>query len=125
MPFRWALNPYVGCAHSCHYCYARAFYARAGHGNGDEDFETRILVKRNVAQVLRRELARPAWRGEQVALGSATDCYQPAEGRFRLTRQVLEVLRDHANPVGMVTKSPMVIRDADVLAELARVAKVR
>jgi DNA repair photolyase len=82
----------------CHYCYARAYYVRADHGNADEDFETRILVKANFADLLRTELARPSWRGEQVALGTSTDAYQPAEGRFRLTRRVLEVLRDAANP---------------------------
>jgi hypothetical protein len=71
MPFRWSLNPYVGCVHSCHYCYARAYYARAGHGNADEDFESRILVKTNIAAVLARELARPSWGGEQVTLGTA------------------------------------------------------
>jgi DNA repair photolyase len=125
MPFKWSLNPYVGCVHSCQYCYARAYYARADHGNAGEDFETRILVKANFADVLRRELGRPNWSGEQVALGTATDAYQPAEGRFRITRRVLEALRDVANPLGMVTKSPMVIRDLDVLADLARVAEVR
>ena len=125
MPFKWSLNPYQGCAHACHYCYARAYYAVAEHGNGDADFETKILVKANFPDVLRRELARPSWRGEQVALGTATDPYQPAEGRFRLTRRVLEALLEHANPLGMVTKSPMVLRDLDLLTELARVAEVR
>lgn len=124
MPFKWSLNPYRGCAHACHYCYARATHAFYDL-NADEDFETKILVKVNFAEVLRRELGRPSWRGEQVALGTATDCYQPAEGRFRITRRALEALRDHDNPVGMVTKSPMVLRDLDVLADLARVAKVR
>jgi DNA repair photolyase len=125
MPFKWSLNPFVGCTHSCHYCYARAFYALGDHGNADEDFETRILVKVNVADVLRRELARPTWAGEQVALGSSTDCYQPVEGRYRLTRRLLEVLRDARNPMSMVTKSPLVIRDVDILSDLARFAKVR
>jgi DNA repair photolyase len=125
MPFKWSLNPYIGCSHGCRYCYARAYYVRADHGSPGEDFETKILVKSNFADVLRRELSRPSWRGEQVALGTATDAYQPAEGRFRLTRRVLETLRDAANPMGLVTKSPMVLRDLDVLAELARVAKVR
>ena len=125
MPFKWSLNPYVGCVHACVYCYARSYYAVAEHGSAGQDFQTRILVKTNFAEVLRRELARPSWRGEQVAIGTATDAYQPAEGRFRLTRRVLEALRDHRNPLGMVTKSPMVYRDIDVLADLARVAKVR
>jgi DNA repair photolyase len=124
MPFKWSLNPYIGCAHSCHYCYARAFYVRADRGNGDEDFETRILVKSNLASVLRRELTRRSWSGESIALGTSTDCYQPAEGRFRLTRAALEVLCQLHNPIGMVTKSPMVLRDVDLLAELARHAEV-
>ena len=91
MPFKWSLNTYRGCAHACHYCYARASHAYYGL-NAGEDFETKIFVKVNVADVLRRELARPSWLGEQVALGTITDCYQPAEGRFRVTRGVLEAL---------------------------------
>src|SRR5260221_4315720 len=83
MPFKWSLNPYVGCAHACHYCYARAYYVRAEHGDGGRDFETRILGKTNFAEVLARELRRPSWAGEQIALGTSTDAYQPAEGRFQ------------------------------------------
>jgi DNA repair photolyase len=125
MPFQWSLNPYVGCVHACQYCYARAFYERAEHGNGRQDFETRILVKRNISELLRQELRRASWRGDLVALGTATDPYQPAEGRFRLTRRVLETFRDAVNPISIVTKSPLVYRDIDVLAQLARSASVR
>jgi DNA repair photolyase len=125
MPFAWSLNPYAGCVHACVYCYARSHYALAGHGEPTREFETRILVKTNFAEVLRRELGRPRWSFETVALGTVTDCYQPAEGRFRITRAALEALRDVANPLGMVTKSPLVLRDLDVLADLARQAKVR
>jgi DNA repair photolyase len=125
MPFRWSLNPYAGCAHACVYCYARSHYSLAGHGEPGRQFETRILVKTNVAEMLRRELGRPSWSFEMVSLGTATDCYQPVEGRYRLTRACLEALRDVANPLGMVTKSPLVLRDIDILASLARVAKVR
>jgi DNA repair photolyase len=125
MPFRWSLNPYGGCTHACHYCYARAYYARADHGDADRDFETRILVKVNIAEVLARELARPRWSGEQVALGTATDCYQPIEGRYRLTRALLETLLAHRNPLGIVTKGPLILRDLDLLAALAQVARVR
>ncbi|MFN8634253.1 MAG: radical SAM protein [Chloroflexota bacterium] len=125
MPFGWSLNPYVGCSHSCHYCYARAYYQIADHGSAGRDFETRILVKANLPDVLRQELARRSWKRETVAIGTSTDAYQPAEGRFRLTRQALEAFRDFRTPVGLVTKSPLVIRDADVLADLARVVKVR
>jgi DNA repair photolyase len=125
MPFKWSLNPYSGCVHACVYCYARSHYALAGHGEPGREFETRILVKTNFAEVLRRELGRPRWTFETVALGTVTDCYQPAEGRYRLTRAALEALLDVANPLGMVTKSPLVLRDLDILAPLARVAKVR
>lgn len=125
MPFSWSLNPYVGCSHSCHYCYARAYYAIAEHGDAGRDFETRILVKANLPDVLRRELGRRSWKGETVAIGTSTDVYQPAEGRFKLTRRALETFRDYRNPIGMVTKSPLILRDADVLADLAKVAKVR
>jgi DNA repair photolyase len=125
MPFKWSLNPYAGCVHACVYCYARDHYARAGHGEPGREFETRILVKVNFADVLRRELGRPRWPFETVALGTVTDCYQPAEGRYRITRAALEALRDVANPVGMVTKSPLVLRDLDILADLAKVARVR
>lgn len=124
MPFKWSLNPYRGCSHGCHYCYARASHTYYGL-NADEDFETRIMVKTNFPEVLRRELHRPSWKGESVALGTATDCYQPAEGRFRITRRTLETLRDARNPMTMVTKSPMVVRDLDVLGELARYVDVQ
>ena len=124
MPFNWSLNPYRGCVHRCHYCYARASHTYYGM-DADGDFDTKILVKVNFAEVLQRELSRPSWRCEQVALGTVTDAYQPAEGRFRLTRRVLEALRQRGNPMSLVTKSPMVLRDRDLLAELAQVAKVR
>jgi DNA repair photolyase len=125
MPFKWSLNPYTGCSHACGYCYARAYYSTAGHGSAGGDFETRIMAKVNLPDVLRRELGRRSWRGETVAIGTSTDAYQPAEGRFRITRRALEALRDYRNPLGMVTKSPMIIRDLDVLAELTKVTSVR
>ena len=124
MPFRWSLNPYRGCAHGCHYCYARATHTYYGM-NAGEDFASKIVVKTNVAEVLRRELARPSWTRERVALGTATDAYQPCEGRFRLTRRVLEALHDHGTPVSIVTKSTLVLRDLDLLAELARATDTR
>lgn len=117
MPFEWTLNPYRGCTHDCHYCYARRYHTQFELGAGD-DFASIIFVKTNVVDVLRRELARPSWTGAYVALGTATDCYQPIEGHYRLTRGVLEALRDFTNPVGVITKGPMVVRDADVLADL-------
>jgi DNA repair photolyase len=82
MPFRWSLNPYAGCRHSCVYCFARQFYVKADHGDRS-DFAARILVKENFPDVLRQELSKPTWRGESPVLGTATDPYQPAEGRFR------------------------------------------
>lgn len=123
MPFAWSLNPYRGCVHACHYCYARASHAFLGM-NADADFETKIVVKTNFADVLRRELARPSWSGEGVALGTVTDPYQPCEGRYRLTRRVLEALRDFRNPVSITTKSTLVLRDLDLLADLQRLAGV-
>jgi DNA repair photolyase len=119
MPFRWSLNPYRGCIHACHYCYARASHAYLGM-NADEDFETRIVVKTNIPDVLRKELGKPSWIRERVSIGTATDPYQPCEGRFRLTRLCLEALRDHETPASVVTKSTLVLRDLDVLTELAR-----
>jgi DNA repair photolyase len=118
MPFRWSLNPYRGCVHGCHYCYARTTHAYLGMNAGDE-FTTRIVVKTNMPEVLRRELRRPTWQGERVAIGTATDAYQPCEGRYRLTRDCLEALREYDTPVSVVTKSTLVLRDRDVLAALA------
>jgi DNA repair photolyase len=118
MPFRWSLNPYRGCTHSCHYCYARATHPYLGF-NADEDFETKIVVKTNMPEVLRQELGKPSWARERVAIGTATDAYQPCEGRYRLTRRCLEALRDFDTPVSIVTKSTLILRDLDLLAQLA------
>lgn len=119
MGFHWSLNPYMGCVHRCTFCYVRAFERRADRPS-DERYGTSIRVKTNVAEVLRRELARPSWQREIVAIGAATDPYQPAEGRYRLTRACLEELAAAANPVRLITRGPMIVRDVDVLAELAR-----
>jgi DNA repair photolyase len=118
MPFEWTLNPYRGCTHACHYCYARRYHTQFELGAGDE-FASIIFAKTNVADVLRRELQRPSWKGDYVAVGTATDCYQPIEGHYKLTRRSLEVLCEFRNPVGVVTKGPMVVRDKDVLADLS------
>ena len=118
MGFRWSLNPYQGCVHGCVYCFARA-HAKLADRDPGEGFSTDIAVKVNLPQVLRQELSRPSWRHEQVALGTATDPYQPIEGRYRLTRRCLEAFRDSWTPVGLITKGTMVIRDIDVLGELA------
>ncbi|HXG16702.1 MAG TPA: hypothetical protein VNK50_10660, partial [Calidithermus sp.] len=114
MPFRWSLNPYMGCAHRCTFCYVRAFERRADRPAG-EDYGRSVRVKVNVVEVLRRELARPSWRREVVAVGAATDPYQPAEGRYRLTRGCLAALAAARTPFGLITRSPMIVRDIDVL----------
>jgi DNA repair photolyase len=121
VPFRWTVNPYRGCTHSCHYCFARAFHAYLDLGIG-EDFSSKIVVKTNVAEVLRRELASPRWSGETVAMGTATDPYQHCEGRYKLTRGVVSALADFANPLSILTKSTMIVRDLDVYRRLAEVA---
>jgi DNA repair photolyase len=123
MPFAWSLNPYMGCAHRCTFCYVRAFEMRAERPSGGE-YGRSIRVKVNVAEVLRSELARRTWRCEPVAIGAATDPYQPAEGRYRLTRACLEALCGARNPFSIITRSPMIVRDVDVLAEAASRAKV-
>ena len=123
MAFSWSLNPYMGCVHRCTFCYVRAFELRAERPF-DERYGSSIRVKTNVAEVLRRELAKPSWEHESVAIGAATDPYQPAEGRYRLTRSCLEVLRDHSNPFSIITRGPLIVRDVDVLAEAAGRASV-
>src|ERR687885_771021 len=123
MSFGWSLNPYMGCAHRCTFCYVRAFERRADRP-ADERYGRSIRVKINVAEVLARELKRPSWGGAQVAIGAATDPYQPAEGRYRLTRACLEVLAAASNPFSLITRGPMIVRDVDVLTEAARRASV-
>ncbi len=114
MPFRWALNPYRGCTHACEYCYARKYQRHLELGM--DDFSTVILVKHNLPDVLAVELRRPSWTREDVAVGTATDPYQPIEGHHRLTRRCLELMTDADTPFSIVTKGPMVVRDRDVLS---------
>jgi DNA repair photolyase len=123
MGFKWSLNPYMGCVHRCTFCYVRHFERRSERPS-DDRYGTSIRVKTNVAQVLRRELARASWEKEHVAIGAATDPYQPAEGKYKLTRACLEVLRDASNPFSIITRGPMIVRDLDVLVEAARRARV-
>ena len=123
MSFKGSLNPYMGCVHRCTFCYVRAFERRADRPS-DERYGTSIRVKVNVAEVLRKELARPSWEGESVAVGAATDPYQPAEGKYRLTRGCLEAFAEASNPFSIITRGPMIVRDLDVLTEAARRAKV-
>jgi DNA repair photolyase len=123
MPFAWSLNPYMGCVHRCTFCYVRAFEARADRPS-DDRYGASIRVKTNVVDVLRRELARPSWHGDGIAIGAATDPYQPAEGRYRLTRGCLEVLAEARNPFSIITRGPMILRDLDLLQEASRRAEV-
>ena len=115
MPFRYTINAYRGCTHACVYCFARPTHTFLGMGAG-EDFERRIVVKVNAVEKLRMELRDPRWGGEHIAMGTNTDPYQPAEGRYRLTRGIVETLAEAGNDFSILTKSPMIIRDADVLA---------
>src|SRR4051812_2937420 len=121
MPFDWTLNPYRGCTHGCHYCYARRYHAQF-EMDADDEFASVILVKKNFVEVLADQLARPSWKGDYIAVGTATDCYQPIEGHYKLTRGSLQALLRARNPAGVITKGPMVVRDRDVLGDLARVA---
>src|SRR5215813_8776946 len=123
LPFRWTINPYRGCSHSCPYCFARRSHTYldldAGH-----DFNTKIVVKVNAPERVRAELAAPRWRGEHIAMGTNVDCYQRAEGRYRLMPGILAALRDAANPFSILTKGTLILRDADLLAEAAEVTDV-
>jgi len=121
MPFKWTLNPYRGCTHGCHYCFARRYHVQF-EMNADDEFASMILVKRNFAEVLARELDRPSWSREHVAFGTATDPYQPIEGHYRLTRASIEALARGSTPISLITKGPMVVRDRDVLGELSQAA---
>jgi DNA repair photolyase len=118
MPFEWTLNPYRGCTHGCHYCYARRYQTQFELG-ADDEFASIIFVKTNLIEVLRSELQRASWTRAYVAVGTATDCYQPIEGHYKLTRRSLQTFLEFDNPVGVVTKGPMIVRDKDVLADLA------
>jgi len=118
MPFKWSLNPYKGCGHACGYCYARAYHSFLDLPASS--FETQLFAKLNVADVLRAELRRPSWRGDHIAVGTATDPYQPIEGQYRLTRKCLEELADVDNPGSVTTKGTLVTRDIDVLSDLAQ-----
>jgi DNA repair photolyase len=122
MPFAWTLNPYRGCTHGCHYCFARRYHRQFELNAGDQ-FASVILVKTNFVEVLGRELSRPAWARELVALGTATDPYQPIEGHYKLTRGAIVEVAASKTPLSIVTKGPMVVRDADVLLEASKAAR--
>ena len=122
MPFSWTLNPYRGCTHGCHYCFARRYHRQFELNAGDQ-FASVILVKTNFVEVLGRELSRRSWTHELVALGTATDPYQPIEGHYKLTRGAIVELAASRTPVSLVTKGPMVVRDVDVLQDAGRAAR--
>jgi len=119
--FDYSVNPYRGCFHGCAYCYARPTHEYLSFGAGT-DFERKIVVKRDAPALLRKALASKSWRGELLMFSGVTDCYQPLESRYRLTRGCLEVCAEYKNPVAVITKAPLVERDVDVLVELSRVA---
>jgi DNA repair photolyase len=123
MSFKWSLNPYMGCAHRCTFCYVRGFERRADRP-WDERYGASIRVKINVAEALRVELGRRSWRREMVAVGAATDPYQPAEGRYRLTRACIEAFAAARTPFSIITRGPLIVRDRDVLAHASRRAEV-
>jgi DNA repair photolyase len=123
MPFKWSINPYRGCYHQCRFCYARRTHTYLEE-DGVRNWGSKIYVKVNAAAVVRTELAKRSWKRETVAIGTVTDPYQPLEGRYRVTRGILEALRDYQSPASLITRSPLVVRDIDVLQGLARVASV-
>ncbi len=123
VPFRYGVNPYRGCQHGCAYCYARRGHEHLGFGAGT-DFETKIVVKRNAPEVLRRELARGKARREGLAFSGVTDCYQPLEASFELTRRCLEVCLEFRTPVGIITRGNLIRRDVELLARLRERAGV-
>lgn len=123
MPFRWTINPYRGCTHSCIYCYARASHGYLDLDTG-HDFDSKIIVKVNAPTLLRKELASPRWTGEPIAMGTNTDPYQRAEGRYRLMPEIIAALRDHANPFSILTKGTLILRDLDLIVQAAQRTRV-
>jgi DNA repair photolyase len=123
LPFRWTINPYRGCSHACRYCFARGTHTYLDLDPG-HDFDSKIVVKVNTPELVRRELAAPRWRGEHIAMGTNVDVYQRAEGRYRLMPGVLAALRDARNPFSILTKGSLILRDLDLLREAAERAEV-
>jgi DNA repair photolyase len=124
MPFTFTINAYRGCSHACSYCFARPTHAYLDLGIGD-DFERKIVVKVNAVERLRAELASPRWHGSPIAMGTNTDPYQRAEGKYHLTQGIVRALSERANPFSILTKSTLVLRDLDLLADAARTTRVR
>lgn len=124
VPFRYSLNPYRGCAHGCSYCFARPTHEYFGLSAG-LDFETQLFVKHDAAKLFRAFLSRPKWNPEPITLSGVTDPYQPAEREFRITRQCLEVALETRQPLNLITKNALILRDLDLLREMARLEIVR
>src|SRR5438067_415804 len=123
LPFRWTINPCRGCSHGCSYCFARNTHTYLGLDAG-HDFDSKIVVKVNAPELVRRELAAPKWRGEHIAMGTNVDCYQRAEGRYQLMPGILAALRDAANPFSILTKGTMILRDLELICAAAEVTDV-
>ena len=123
LPFKWTINPYRGCSHACVFCFARSTHTYMDM-NAGRDFETKIVVKVNAPQLLRKELRARRWKGEGIAMGTATDPYQRAEGKYRLMRGIIETLIEYRNPFSILTKGTLILRDLDLLKEAARVTEV-
>jgi DNA repair photolyase len=123
MPFDWTINPYRGCSHACVYCFARPTHTYLDMDAG-RDFETKIVVKVNAVDVLQRELAAPRWKGEHIAMGTGTDPYQRAEGRYRLMRGIISALTERRNPFSILTKGTLITRDLDLLFAATEVTDV-
>ena len=123
MPFRWTINPYRGCQHSCVYCYARNSHSYLELDTG-ADFDTKVVVKVNAPELVRKKMASPSWLGEHIAMGTNVDCYQRAEGRYRLMPGIISALKDAANPFSILTKGTLILRDIDLLAEAAEITDV-
>ena len=123
MPFRWTINPYRGCGHACVYCFARGTHSYLDLDTG-LDFDSKIVVKVNAPELARRDLAKPQWAGEHVAMGTNVDCYQRAEGRYQLMPGIIKALRDARNPFSILTKGTLLLRDLELIAEAAEVTSV-
>jgi DNA repair photolyase len=123
LPFNWTINPYRGCSHACSYCFARSTHTFMDMGAG-KDFETKIVVKVNAPELLRKELRARRWKGESIAMGTATDPYQRAEGRYKIMRRIIETLIEYRNPFSILTKGTLIMRDLDLLIEASEVTEV-
>ena len=124
LPFQWSVNPYRGCFHACAYCYARPSHEYWGFGAGT-DFESKIVLKRRAASLLRQAFTKPSWKGELIVFSGNTDCYQPIEATLGLTRACLEVCAEYRNPVGIITKAALPVRDLDLFKQLKKKAWIR